>query len=457
MSRPSRADVVSCTAFAMAAFAANSVLCRLALRSGASDPTTFTVVRLLSGAALVGALVALRRGKKRAGGDWIEGFLLALYAIAFSFAYVRLGVGTAALILFGTVQVAMLVWALRSGERPPALEWVGLLCALAGLVVLVAPGLTAPPLGSSALMAVAGIAWGGYSLRGRGAADPLADTAGNFLRAAPFALAVMCAQWFTQRMAIHGSGRGLLLAAASGAIASGLGYAIWYRALRGLTAARAAVVQLSVPVLAAIGGLVFLGERVSMRLVVAAAMILGGIAVALAARRSGGARRAQNDPAGSSAAHAGNDSAESPAAGSVAPAARSLPISILAYLWASPATLVAMAVFLPLAWVGGGNARWVSGVLEIHGGGVRLFLSRLIPIRGGATAMTLGHVVIGRDREGLDRTRAHERVHVRQYELLGPLMVPVYLVLSAVLWIRGKHYYIDHPFELAARSHADRT
>ena len=448
----SRTATIALTTFAMVAFAANSVLCRLALRGGAIDPATFTTIRVGSGALLMGLLVAIAHRGGRAtgggagGGDWVEAFLLALYAIAFSFAYVRLGVGTAALVLFGTVQVTMLLWALRAGERPPFLEWVGLLCALAGLVVLVAPGLTAPPLGSSALMAVAGIAWGGYSLRGRGAVDPLGDTVGNFLRAVPMAVAVNVMAGLGvgtpsggATAALHVSTTGALYAVASGAIASGLGYAIWYRALRGLTAARAAVVQLSVPVLAAVGGRVFLGEQVSMRLVVAAAMILGGIGVALMARRPG-APKAADFPTVSPVLQK--------------PAERSLARSTVAYLWASPATLVAMALFLPLAWIGGGQARWVSGVLEIHGGGLKFFLSKLIPIRGGATALTMGHVVVSRDLEGLDRTRAHERVHVRQYETLGPLMVPTYLALSAYVWLTGRHYYFDHPLEAEARQGA---
>jgi drug/metabolite transporter (DMT)-like permease len=267
----------------MIAFAANSVLCRLALRGGAADPATFSTIRLASGAALLLIVVLwVRRGRgQQGGGGWAEAGLLALYAIAFSFAYVRLEVGTAALLLFGAVQVTMLVAALVGGERPPPLEWAGLLCALAGLVVLVAPGLAAPPLGASALMAVAGIAWGGYSLRGRSATDPLIDTAGNFVRAVPIALA-------TNALAVRGvhlTAGGVLYAVTSGALASGVGYVVWYTALRGLTAASAAVVQLSVPVLAAMGGRIFLGERISLRLLWAGAMILGGIGTALAARR----------------------------------------------------------------------------------------------------------------------------------------------------------------------------
>jgi drug/metabolite transporter (DMT)-like permease len=419
--RPRTAVTLACTAFAMVAFAANSLLCRLALRTSAIDPGTFTTLRLVSGAVLLAVWVLVARGRFRLGGDWAGAALLALYAIAFSFAYVELSVGTAALILFGTVQVTMLVAALLGGERPPALEWAGLLCALAGLVVLVAPGLTAPPLGASALMAVAGIGWGGYSLRGRGAVDPLRDTAGNFARSVPMGLAI---NLLTPRAALHLQPAGALYAAASGALASGVGYAVWYVALRGLTATRAAVVQLSVPVLAAAAGRIVLGERVSMRLLVAGAMILGGIGAALAAR----GRR--------------------PAAAAVSRR------PLLAYFWASPATLLALVLFFPLARLGGGRARWVAGVLELDGGGLPFFLSRLVPIRGGATALTLGHVVVARSAEGHARTRSHERVHVLQYERFGPFMLPAYVLLSLVMLLRGRHYYFDHPFETEARREA---
>ena len=207
--------------------------------------------------------------------------MLFIYAIAFSFAYLSLTAGTGALILFGTVQVTMIVVALRSGERPQLQEWLGVLLALGGLVYLVMPGLKAPsPLGST-LMVLAGIAWGVYSLRGRGTGSPLADTAGNFIRAVPLIIVVRLVTLNGVKL----SQSGILLAILSGAVASGLGYVIWYAALRGLTSTRAAIVQLSVPILAAWGGVAFLAENISWRLILAGAFILGGIALAITRRR----------------------------------------------------------------------------------------------------------------------------------------------------------------------------
>ena len=207
--------------------------------------------------------------------------MLFMYAIAFSLAYLSLTAGTGALILFGTVQVTMILAALRSGERPQLLEWLGVLLALGGLVYLVMPGLKAPSLFGSTLMIMAGIAWGVYSLRGRGTASPLADTAGNFIRAVPLIIAVRLVTLNNVLL----SQCGILLAVLSGAVASGVGYVIWYAALRSLTATRAAIVQLSVPVLAAWGGVVFLAEDISLRLILAAAFILGGITLAITGRR----------------------------------------------------------------------------------------------------------------------------------------------------------------------------
>lgn len=257
---------------ALVAFAANSVLCRLALRPRAIDAASFTSLRLLSGAAL---LLVLARGRAR--GSWAGAAMLLVYAVAFSFAYLSLGAGTGALILFGAVQLTMIVSGLRSGERPGAREWGGLVVAVAGVVYLVFPGLTAPSPVGSVLMAAAGIAWGVYSLIGRGAKDALADTTGNFVRAAPFALAVSAVAVGR----FHLSWEGALLAVASGALASGVGYVLWYAALKGLTATRAATVQLSVPVIAAIGGVLLIGETITLRLVVASVLILGGVAAAV--------------------------------------------------------------------------------------------------------------------------------------------------------------------------------
>ena len=271
------------TSLAMVAFASNSLLNRLALGRESIDPVSYTTVRLVSGAITLWLIAALQKNSTgpRVGGTWISAAMLFLYAIAFSFAYLSLSAGTGALILFGTVQVTMILAALRSGERPQPLEWLGLLLALGGLVYLVLPGLEAPPLPSSALMMLAGIAWGIYSLRGRGYSSPLANTTGNFMRTVPFVLAVLLVSLPDVRL----SSSGVLLGVLSGAVASGVGYVIWYAALRLLTATRAAIVQLSVPILAAWGGVAFLAEDITLRLILAAALILGGIALAIAGHR----------------------------------------------------------------------------------------------------------------------------------------------------------------------------
>ena len=274
------------TMAALVAFASNSILCRLALRSGAIDPASFTSLRLLSGAIVLAAMVwASRSGRETpSSGSWGSAAALAIYAIAFSWAYVSLSAGTGALLLFGAVQVTMIAVAIREGERAPWLEWAGLAVAVIGVVFLVSPGLAAPPPAGSALMIAAGIAWGVYSLRGRRAGSPVFATAANFLRAAPLALGVSAAMLVGREpVVISASGAGLALA--SGVLASGFGYVIWYAALRGLTALRAATVQLSVPVITAAGSIVLLGEALSLRFVVAAMLILGGVALALTVRR----------------------------------------------------------------------------------------------------------------------------------------------------------------------------
>ncbi len=271
------------TTLALLCFAANSLLCRLALGMGTIDAASFSSLRLASGAITLWLLAeASSAGRLEARpGRWRAGLMLCLYAVAFSFAYLSLSTGTGALILFGSVQVTMIAVALASGERPRLLEWAGLAIALAGLVALVLPGLTAPPLLGTALMATAGIAWGVYSLLGRGAVDPLGETAGNFLRSVPLAVAVSLA---TLDQA-HLSPRGIVLAVVSGALTSGLGYVVWFAALRGLTATRAATVQLAVPVLAALGGVAMLAETISLRLTLSALLILGGIGLAVLGRR----------------------------------------------------------------------------------------------------------------------------------------------------------------------------
>ena len=270
------------TTVAMFAFASNSILCRLALGSPEIDAVGFTAVRLCSGAVTL-LVISLLSGRRRTAanrGDWKSGAALFFYAIMFSFAYISLDAGTGALILFALVQTTMIVWGLVRGERPGFVQWIGLGAALGGLVYLVSPGLSAPsPLGS-AMMATAGIAWGVYSLRGRGAKDPVVATTDNFVRSVPLVLIAVAI--FYRR--IDFNAQGVVLAVASGAVASGVGYVIWYAALRGLSTTRAASVQLTVPVIAAAGGLVLLDETVSLRLVLSAVLILGGVGTTLTAR-----------------------------------------------------------------------------------------------------------------------------------------------------------------------------
>lgn len=283
----SRSALVLVTTLALVAFAANSLLCRLALGTHGIDAASFTSVRIASGALLLVLLQrwsATAQPSPRAG--WRAAGLLFTYAGCFSFAYGSLATGTGALILFGCVQVTMLLAALAAGERLTAVAWVGLGVAAAGLCVLVFPGLRAPdPLGALS-MGLAGAAWGGYTLLGRGSRAPVADTARNFLFATPLAFAVSA---LTLRNATL-TRTGVVLAVISGAVTSGVGYTLWYAALRALNAVQAAVLQLCVPVLAAAAGIVFLAEAVSGRLVLASAMILGGVALVIT-QRSAAARR----------------------------------------------------------------------------------------------------------------------------------------------------------------------
>lgn len=293
MASPSPARTALLTVLALIAFAGNSLLCRMALKHTAIDAASFTSVRLASGALVLGLLVGLRRvaGQRRApwaAGDWTSALALFVYAAGFSFAYVSLSAATGALLLFGVVQTTMIGWGLWRGERLRPLQWGGLATACAGLVWLLLPGLATPSLAAGGLMASAGLAWAVYTLRGRTAGgDPTAVTAGNFVRAAPLALGVSAVsallagppRWDTP---------GLLLALASGALASGAGYAVWYTALRGLTATRAAILQLSVPALAAGGGVVLLGEALTPGLLLASLAVLGGVLLVILARSAGG-------------------------------------------------------------------------------------------------------------------------------------------------------------------------
>jgi drug/metabolite transporter (DMT)-like permease len=274
--------VVAMTSGALVAFAANSVLCRLALGAAIIDPYTFAAVRLAAGAVTLLALVGwASRRLAHGSGSWRAALFLALYAVPFSLAYVRLKTGTGALLLFGAVQLTMIGMGLRGGERPWALEWLGLLGAVAGVVYLVSPGLSAPdPLGA-VFMVIAGVGWGLYSVAGKSAGDPTEATTGNFAKASLLVVpaTALAYPWLAL------SGRGALIAAISGSVASGLGYAVWYAALEHLTVTRGALVQLSVPVLAAVGGIAFLHESISLRLVIASVVILGSIAIGVAARR----------------------------------------------------------------------------------------------------------------------------------------------------------------------------
>lgn len=296
------------TTFALIAFAFNSILCRLALRGDEADAAGFAAVRLASGAVVlvvIGWLVTkggnlsgsegargtelagsaakntLPTGRVSAFGSWPSAFFLFAYAVCFSFAYLGLTAGTGALILFGSVQLTMVAAAIVRGERPTPLEWIGLTIAVAGLVYLVLPTLASPPLVSSLLMAAAGMAWGAYSLRGKGSRDPLRDTAGNFARSLLFAVP-MIALYIP---VLHLTSRGWLFAVLSGAVTSGVGYSVWYAALKYHTSTRAAVLQLAVPVIAAVFGIVLLGENATATLGIAGLMILGGIALAIMGKR----------------------------------------------------------------------------------------------------------------------------------------------------------------------------
>ena len=269
------------TSLALVAFAANSVLCRLALGEKAIGAAGFTSVRLFSGALVLLCILKVNGNtRSTTKGSWSAAFMLFLYAVTFSFAYLTLNTGTGALILFGSVQITMILKSLFSGNRLLPIEWMGVVTAFSGIVYLVLPGVTAPSFTGFSLMALAGIAWGLYTLKGRGSTSPLSDTAYNFLRSVPFAI-VLALLFFKNA---HASREGVLLAIISGGITSGIGYTLWYMALRGISATQAAVVQLSVPVIAAFGGVVFVSEHVSLRLTLSALLTLGGILMVILGR-----------------------------------------------------------------------------------------------------------------------------------------------------------------------------
>ena len=289
----------------MIAFASNSLLCRGALKQNDIDAASFTFVRIFSGAVALWVLTSIQRRESGAktleglegssftstpstqhqllrAGSWSSAVALFIYAAAFSFAYLALSAGTGALLLFGAVQATMILWGLHKGERLNLIQIVGFIVAVTGLIILVFPGLSAPPLTGSILMMAAGVAWGVYSLRGRGERNAASATAGNFVRAVPFAIVLIIAfaEWR------HVDVAGFAYAVISGAVTSGLGYVVWYKALPTLKAASAATVQLSVPALAATGGILLLGEPITTRYLLASVAVLGGIALVVATPHS---------------------------------------------------------------------------------------------------------------------------------------------------------------------------
>jgi drug/metabolite transporter (DMT)-like permease len=272
------------TLFALLAFAANSVLCRLALGENAIDATSFTVIRLLSGIVILIIVMQLtsksNEKKPKTKGSWLAASMLFIYAIAFSFGYVSLDTGTGALILFGAVQITMIMVSVISGNKLHFTEWTGLVIAFTGFVYLIIPSLVTPSFVGFILMAISGIAWGLYTLLGRTSKNPLSDTAYNFLRTSPFILILVVFGLDN----VHITSMGILLAILSGAIASGIGYFVWYIALRGLSVTQAAVVQLFVPVIAGVGGVIFTNELITLRLIESSALVLGGILMVILGR-----------------------------------------------------------------------------------------------------------------------------------------------------------------------------
>ncbi len=272
------------TAMALSAFAANSVLCRLALGSEAIDAGSFTSIRLISGSVTLFLILIVKKNinLRMTHGSWLSSMMLFVYAVTFSFAYITLDTGTGALILFGSVQTTMILLSVLYGNRLHISEWVGILVAFGGFIYLIFPGISTPSAFGFTLMSLSGIAWGVYTLRGRGSDDPLRDTAYNFFKTIPFILVLLLI--VLGRGEGNVSSEGFYYAVVSGGLTSGVGYSIWYIALKGLTATQAAVVQLSVPVIAAAGGVVFVSEEVTLRLLIATVLILGGILLVVLGR-----------------------------------------------------------------------------------------------------------------------------------------------------------------------------
>lgn len=279
MIRPSLFKIIFLTSLALIAFAANSVLCRLALGGEAIDPASFTIVRLLSGTFVLLLITKFTTLTDEISpkSSWVTSFMLFLYAITFSYAYISLDTGTGALILFGAVQITMISLSIFSGTRLHTFEWIGVVIAFVGFICLVLPGVSSPPILGFSLMTLSGVAWGIYTLRGRNSKNPLMDTAYNFLRTTPFVLVLTILAVGSMDF----SYQGILLASISGGITSAIGYTIWYIALGGLSSTQAAVLQLSVPVIAALGGVVFVSEAITLRLTLSAAMVLGGILIVI--------------------------------------------------------------------------------------------------------------------------------------------------------------------------------
>lgn len=275
------------TTLALIAFAGNSVLCRLALSDNIIDAASFTSIRLFSGALFLVFLITIttRKNTKETSnnkkGSWLSALFLFIYAAAFSYAYISLDTGTGALILFGAVQVTMIVADIIKGKKLVLIEWLGLFIAFIGLFYLLLPSATAPSLTGFVLMASSGIAWGFYTLAGKGSKTPLLDTSGNFLRTLPF-IGLLTVLTFTNTEL---SNQGIILAIASGTITSGLGYAIWYSALAGLTVTNAAIIQLSVPIIAALGGIIFANESISFVLIISSFLVLGGVLTVIMGKR----------------------------------------------------------------------------------------------------------------------------------------------------------------------------
>lgn len=280
------------TLFALLAFAGNSVLCRLALAGESIDAGSFTFIRLASGLFVLVILLKILPVQHSSSnnvsppvenlrkGSWLSAFLLFLYAITFSYAYISLDTGIGALILFGTVQLTMVIYSIVKGVRLNVIEWLGLLIAFIGFLYLVMPTLTTPSLHGFLLMLVSGVAWAFYTLRGKGSSSPLIDTTYNFLRTAPWLCVLLIGMVLASSMGlldVYFTPRGMVLAIISGGVASGLGYAVWYMALAGLSSSRAAVVQLLVPIIASLGGVIFTGELLSVRLMISSLLVLGGI------------------------------------------------------------------------------------------------------------------------------------------------------------------------------------